>query len=178
MFICLHLNEKLQPKHRFPLEDMIDDVLKKNQLGEVSGGGTLMEKNGEVKSCDIDIEFSGDDDAFEWFKGYINSLNIAKGSELEIDGGKKVPVGSYEGMGIYLSVDLPDEVYENNDVNDLIEKLRNAVGEKGVFRSWCEHNEFTALYFYGSSFDELKKLAEPILNTHPLAEECRVIRTA
>lgn len=178
MLIVLHLNEKLQPKHRFPLEDMIDDALKKNGFGEVTGGGTLMEKNGEIKSCDIDIEFSGNDDDFERFKSYINHLNIAKGSELEVDGGKKIPVGSYEGLGIYLSVELPKEVYEHNDINELIKNLGDAMGEKSVLRSWREHNEFTALYFYGNSFFEMKKLAKPILKEHPLAKDCKIVRIA
>ncbi len=178
MLVVLHLNEKLQPKHRFPLEDMIDEALKKRSLGEITGGGTLMEKNGEIKSCDIEIEFSGDDDAFERFKSYINHLNIAKGSELEVDGGEKFPVGSYEGLGIYLSVDLPKEVYENNDINELIEKLGNAVGENGVLRSWRELNEFTALYFYGDSFGKMEELVKPVLKTHPLAKDCKIIRIA
>lgn len=178
MLIVLHVNERLQPKHRFVLEDTIGEALNAHNLGEITGGGTLMEKSGEIKSCDIDIEFSGDDDALERFTSYINHLGIAKGSELEIDGGKKVPVGSYEGMGIYLSVDLPDEVYANNDVNDLIEKLNNAVGDKGMLRSWREHKEFTALYFYGSSFKKMEELAKPVLKNHPLAENCRVVRIA
>ncbi len=177
MFICLHLNERLQPKHRFVLEDTINEALKAHDLGEITGGGTLMEKNGEIKSCDIDIEFSGNDDAFERFTDYVNHLNIAKGSELETDG-KKVPVGSFEGMGIYLDVNLPGEVYENNDVNDLIAQLRDALGENGILRSWREHNEFTALYFYGDSFKKIAKLVKSVLEKHPLAENCRVVQIA
>lgn len=177
MFVVLHVNERLQPKHRFVLEDTIDEALKRNNHGEITGGGTLMEKNGEIKSCDIDIEFSGDDDAFERFKDYVNHLGIAKGSELETDG-RKVPVGSFEGMGIYLSVNLPDEVYKNNDVNDLIAQLRDALGDNGMLRSWREHNEFTALYFYGDSFKKMSKLVKRILEKHPLAENCRVVQIA
>lgn len=177
MFVVLHVNERLQPKHRFVLEDTIDEALKRNNHGEITGGGTLMEKNGEIKSCDIDIELSDDDDAFERFKDYVNHLGIAKGSELETDG-KKFPVGSFEGMGIYLSVNLPDEVYKNNDVNELIEKLNDALGDKGILRSWREHNDFTALYFYGDSFKKMAKLVKRVLEKHPLVENCRVVQIA
>lgn len=178
MFIVLHLNEKLQPIHRGDLEDYLEEVLEKNGLGEVTGGGTLMEKNGEINSCDIEIEFSdGDPDALEWFKKFIGGLNIAKGSALKIEGCDDFPVGNFEGMGLYLSNDLPDEVYQANDVNDLIARLGEALEEAGDLRSWCE-KEFTALYYYGSSFDEMKRLAEPVLNAHPLGKECNIVRIA
>ncbi|MCH5209108.1 MAG: hypothetical protein J1F04_09500 [Oscillospiraceae bacterium] len=178
MFIVLHVNEKLQPKHRFSLEDYISEVLEKNGLGEVTGGGTLMEKNGEVNSCDIDIELSDEaPNALERFKKFIGDLNIAKGSALKIADSDDIPVGKFEGMGLYLSNDLPDEVYENNDINDLLSRLREAIGEAGDLRSWCE-KEFTALYYYGDSFDEMSGLAKPVLDSHPLGKDCKVVRLA
>ena len=177
MHIVLHLNEKLQPKHRFPLEDMIDETLKKNGLGEVTGGGTLMKKNGEIESCDIEIQFKdGDPNAEEWFKDYINSLNIAKESTLEIDNKHLFFVGNFEGMALYLKTNLPEDVYKNNDINSLISKLKETLGEEGVLRSWREHKDFTALYFYGRSFLEMKKLAKPVLNENPLAKGCKIVR--
>ena len=176
MFVVLHVNEKLQPKHRFNLEDYIEEVLEKNELGEVTGGGTLMEKNGEINSCDIDIELSDEaPNALERFKKFIGDINIAKGSVLKIEGCDDVQVGKFEGMGLYLSNDLPDDVYENNDINDLLERLREAVGEAGDLRSWCE-KEFTALYYYGYSFDEMSSLAKPVLDSHPLGKDCKVVR--
>lgn len=179
MRIILHLNEKLQPRHRFPLEDMIDETLKKNGLGEVTGGGTLMKKNGEIEGCDIEIQFTdGDKNAEEWLKGYINSLNIAKESTVEIDGRQPFFVGNFEGMALYFRTDLPEDVYKNNDINSVITKLKAAMGEAGVLRSWCEHKDFTALYFYGSSFLEMKKLAKPVLNENPLAKGCKIVRIA
>ena len=177
MFICLHLNERLQPIHRADIEDCLQDALEEFSFGEVTGGGTLMAKNGEISSCDIDIDFSGNDEDFKRFLDFINDLTIAKGSALEKDG-QKIPVGRFEGMGIYLSTNLPDEVYKNSDVNELIAKLNTAIGETGVLRSWRELNEFTALYYYGSSFEEMKSKAEPVLSSHPLAQDCNVVQTA
>lgn len=57
MKLLLHLNARFQPKHRFELEDALQEIFEKNNAGEVTGGGTLLKENGEVESCDIEIEF-------------------------------------------------------------------------------------------------------------------------
>ena len=40
MHLNLKLNARFQPKHRFVLEDALTEVLEKQQLGEITGGGT------------------------------------------------------------------------------------------------------------------------------------------
>ena len=58
MFYTLQLNAKLQPFDRHDLEDIIDEFLSKEDLGETSGGGTLMSKEGEIEYCDIEISLN------------------------------------------------------------------------------------------------------------------------
>ena len=48
MFYTLQLNAKLQPFDRHDLEDLIDEFLSEENLGNTSGGGTLMSKEGEI----------------------------------------------------------------------------------------------------------------------------------
>ena len=45
MFYTLQLNAKLQPFDRHDLEDLIDEFLSEENLGNTSGGGTLMSRN-------------------------------------------------------------------------------------------------------------------------------------
>lgn len=40
MDLSLKLNARLQPIHRFELEDALQEVLEGKRLGEVTGGGT------------------------------------------------------------------------------------------------------------------------------------------
>ena len=40
-------------------EDPLDELLKAENIGEVSGGGTMQKKSGEIEYCDIEIELNG-----------------------------------------------------------------------------------------------------------------------
>lgn len=52
----MNLNSRLQPMHRHDLEDALQGILEKVNLGEVMGGGTLLNpETGEIVSCDIEI---------------------------------------------------------------------------------------------------------------------------
>ena len=54
MELTLNLNSRLQPMHRHDLEDALQGILEKLNLGEVMGGGTLLNpETGEIVSCDI-----------------------------------------------------------------------------------------------------------------------------
>ena len=49
MFYTLQLNAKLQPLDRGDLADLIDEFLSEGNLGATSGGGTMMDKSGEIE---------------------------------------------------------------------------------------------------------------------------------
>ena len=59
MQLVLHLNARFQPKHRFELEDALQEIFQKNKTGEITGGGTSLRENGEIDSCDIEMEKFG-----------------------------------------------------------------------------------------------------------------------
>ena len=48
MQLILHLNAGFQPKHRFELEDALQEIFQTNKAGEITGGGTLRKENGEI----------------------------------------------------------------------------------------------------------------------------------
>ena len=61
MELTLNLNSRLQPMHRHDLEDALQEILEKINLGEVMGGGTLQNpQTGEIESCDIEIHLNDD----------------------------------------------------------------------------------------------------------------------
>ena len=75
MEVVLKLNARLQPMHRHELEDAIQGVLEKEQMGEVTGGGTVQNPDGEIVSCDIDIHLAGDKwDHVSFFGKFTKSL--------------------------------------------------------------------------------------------------------
>ena len=128
MNLILELNARFQPIHRFELEDALQEILEKNQLGEITGGGTAQNPDGEIMYCDIEIQLTNDkSEDVKWLAYYSNG------------------------------VDLPTEVYQNCDINYVIEQMEQAMERIGRMYSYWEGSSYAALYFYGSSFAEMKK---------------------
>lgn len=179
MDITLKLNARFQPKHRFELEDALQEILEKNQMGEITGGGTAQNSDGEIACCDIEICLAEDQkDAVEWLVDLLNHIGIPKGSVLQ-GVTPEIEVGTLEGLAYYSNgVDLPDEVYKNCDINYVCEQMEKAIEGIGRMYSYWEGSRDTALYFYGTSYAEMKKRMEPFIASYPLCQKCRVEQIA
>lgn len=180
MELTLQCNARLQPKHRFPLEDAIDELLEKEGLGEVTGGGTSMNPDHEIAYCTIDIYLkqSTQTALMQLVSLLTNQVRIPKGSLLQSKRGK-MQIGTLEGLAYYSNgIDLPDEVYQTCDINYVIEQMSLAMDGIGKLYSYWEGNEHTALYFYGSSFAKMKESIEPFVKTYPLCQKCRIEQIA
>ena len=179
MNLTLQLNARFQPKHRFELEDALQEILEEKQFGEITGGGTAQNPDGEIAYCDIEIQLTDDkSDSVQWLADLLNRIGIPKGSLLQ---GIEPPieVGTLEGLAYYSNgVDLSPEVYQNCDINYVIEQMEQAMEGIGHMYSYWEGNTYTALYFYGSSFAEMKKRIEPFIATYPLCQKCRIEQIA
>ena len=81
MFYTLQLNARLQPFDRHDLEDLIEEFLSEGNLGATSGGGTMMDKNGEVEYCDIELELNSPE-AVKELLHKLEEIGIPKGSKL------------------------------------------------------------------------------------------------
>lgn len=179
MELTLKLNARLQPKHRFELEDALQEILEKEQMGEVTGGGTAQNADGEIAYCDIDIDLVDDNlDCVKWLAELLNKMGIPKGSVLQgVE--PEMEIGTLEGLAYYSNgVDLPDEVYKTCDINYVIEQMEQAMEGIGSMYSYSEGSVYTALYFYGSSFTEMKKKIEPFIASYPLCQKSRIEQIA
>ena len=188
MNLTINLNVKLQPKHRHELEDALEERLQKMEINaEMTGGGTAQEANGEIASCDIELKLSdGSDENLKKIIGLVEKMLGPIGSQLivypedENAEVKRIPFGVHEGLGLYLNgKDLPDEVYENCDVNFIYQEIERLLGDfkTGHIASYWEGEE-TALYLYGQSFEEMHKRIKPLLDQYPLCQKCRVVKIA
>lgn len=175
--ITLQMNAKLQPFHRADFEDMIENVLKKTEAGEIVGGGSLLMPSGEISCCDI--EFSIIEHQVESFISFLNQIHLVpKGSKILMNN-SEINIGKAEGLGLYLNgTDLPVEVYQDSDINQLIEQLDQALKDIGIRLSHWEGNTETALYYYGPSFENMKEKILCITQAHPLCEKCRIEQIA
>jgi hypothetical protein len=176
------LNARLRPLDRGQrYEDHVEKVLESRFPGSsVAGGGTLLGVDREPEWCDFDLDIEGDAEAAtELVIAALEAAGAPKGSHARLDDGPPVPFGSAEGVAIYLNgTDLPDEVYETSDINELVAALREALGSEGDMQSYWEGSRETALYLYGPSAIRIRELVSDVLARFPLAQSCRVVTLA
>lgn len=177
MDLTLKLNARFQPTHRFELEDALQEILENERLGEITGGGTAQNPDGEIAYCDIEIHLYNPD-CVPQLTSLLNRIGIPKGSLLH-GAETEIAVGTLEGMAYYSNgVDLSDEVYQTCDINYVIEQMEQAMEGIGSMYSYWEGEAYTALYFYGTSFLEMKEKVTPFLETYPLCQKCRIEQIA
>ena len=178
VFVLLHLNARLQPVHRVEFfEEVLEELIAKYKLGQFMGGGTLQSASGEIVSCDVEMMIRKD--KLEQFLTFLHEMdNIPKGSTM-IVGNEEREIGFAEGLALYLNgTELPPEIYENCDINYLIELLEDALEDLVQAFSYWEGNRDTALYYYGSSYEEIKEKIMPIVESYPLCALCKIERIA
>lgn len=179
MDLTLKLNARFQPKHRFELEDALQEILEEAQAGEITGGGTAQNPDGEIAYCDIDIHLTEDNpERLNWLVSLLNTIGIPKGSILQ-GTDPEIEAGTLEGLAYYSNgADLPDEVYQTCDINYVIDQMEQAMEGNGRMYSYWEGSTYTALYFYGTSFAEMKEKIEPFIASYPLCQKSRIEQIA
>jgi tetratricopeptide (TPR) repeat protein len=190
-YATLSLNMRLQPSDRHDnIEDGLDLALRTKGWGCISGGGTGCSQWGEPEYCDVEIDLVEDSgQMWEQLLSMAQKWDIAKGSKLSYRSAKKrgirrekeQTVGNMEGVAVYFNgTDLPDEVYAQNDINDVIDTLTDILGDNGaLIWSYWDGPQETALYFYGEGGATLMlDKITPFLNEHPLSQKCRIVLLA
>jgi hypothetical protein len=183
-YIIAQLNDKIMPIDRGEVyEDPLDKLLKNKGYGEVSGGGTLQSKSGEIEYCDVEIALK----KHELSKQEINeliekleTLGAPKGSKLIIEKtGEHISFGKLEGLAIYLDgINLSDEVYKNSDSGAIASEIKRLANIKTDILRYWEGNTETALYFYGESFIDMKNSIIEFINFNPECENARIEQIA
>lgn len=176
------LKARLEPIRRADLEDAFAEVMKSMDKDiQVTGGGTLLSDNGEADECDIELAVAdANDENISLIIQLFSSMLAPKGSRLIIHGEDTViEFGEQEGLALYLNgSDLPDEIYDNSDINDIFDKLDEAVEDIGAIHGVWEGPTETAFYFYGTSFSEMLALLKPLIDSIPLCQKSRVVQIA
>ncbi len=186
-FAYAQINAKIMPEARGELfEDPLDEALKAAGLGEVTGGGTLQQKTGEIEYCGLDVDMFHVERAPAFICEFLTNAGAPRGSELQFESGgtkQRLAFGRTEGLGLYLNgTDLPLEVYKASDVNVVVEEINNAIsdpqGGKGIMLGHWQGPTETALYFYGESAEKMKAAMAEFLSTYPLCRKSRLVQIA
>lgn len=183
-FITIQLNEKIMPIDRGILyEDPLDEFLRANAYGEVTGGGTMQAQSGEIEFCDIEVLIYDGNDV-EKIAGEIVSkletVGVPKGSRITIQNTEEdIMFGRKEGLAIYLDgVTLPEHIYKECDLNFVLSELSKLTGYYGKVQRYWQGEKETALYFYGGSFVEMNAAILGFVNDYPLCKGARITQIA
>jgi hypothetical protein len=177
------LNARIMPLDRGErYEDPLGDALADNGFDEVTGGGTMQSPDGEIEFCGIDLDIIDEAKGVPFVCEFLTGCGAPRGSKLQYERNGKnveVPFGITEGLAIYLNgTDLPEEVYRDCDVNVLYAEINRLLGDCGSIEGHWQGPTETALYLYGRSAEEMRKLIAEYLAEYPLCQKARVVRIA
>src|SRR3712207_1063671 len=123
-------------------EDPLEAALSGRRLGAVTGGGSQLTELGEIEFADVNIDLANLDEALELVRRVLEDAGAPAGSELSFERAGRtevLPFGRTECLAIYLDgVSLPDEIYQQTDINDLADEIAEALrAQSGEIRgSW------------------------------------------
>ncbi len=170
--IELELNAKILPIHRESIEDFISEHIEENNLGIIDGGGSMVDTNGEILFCDIGIECDKNNEHI--IIEFLNKLAFPKGSKIKLDD-KVIPIGNLDGLGFYFSNELDEKVSKKYDINEVVQKFDELLGEEVRIFSYMQNKNLTALYYYGYSFEQMKEAISEFASSHPLCQKSKIL---
>ncbi len=181
-FVLARITEHVEPIERGErYEDPLAAFLNDHGLGEVTGGGSQLNEDGEIEFADVELELVNLDDAITKVVQQLEAMGAPFGSSIQFaaeSGRAALPFGKYEQLTIYLDgTGLPDTVYESLDFERLYSELGEAVGREagGQARSvWTGPTE-TAIHLAAPSADALDRVVTAMWSTVPIFQNARLV---
>jgi hypothetical protein len=181
-FVVARITEHVEPIERGErYEDPLTAFLNEHGLGEVTGGGSQLNANGEIEFADVELELVDLDDAVTQLIRQLEAMGAPFGSSIQFaaDSGREaIPFGKYEQLTIYLDgTGLPPDVYESLDFDRFYSELGEAAGREadGQARSvWTGATE-TAVHLAGPNADALEHVVKAMWHTAPILQNARLV---
>lgn len=174
------------PEHIGPIdrgeryEEPLNDALAIRDLGVVTGGGSQLTPTTEIGFVEVELALADLDGALDVVKRILEEAGAPVGSQLlfERNGADvKLAFGVQEAVTLYVDgVSLPDEVYEQLDLDEFMERLAAAVESVGgeARTTWGGPTE-TAFYHYAPSADAMLAALRPVLDAYPVCQNARIV---
>jgi hypothetical protein len=181
-FVVATLWEYIEPLDRGErYEDPLMEVLEQQELGEVCGGGSMLSDTSGIEFVDIEIELNDLDSGLPIVREVLEAQGAPKGSQLAYErNGEKTTIefGTTECIALFLDgVNLPDEVYEQSDIDALADMMFDALdrGKVGTIRSCWVGPEETAVFMFGPDAEQMDQALTPAITSYPLCQNARVV---
>jgi hypothetical protein len=181
-FVLARITEHVEPLERGErYEDPLTAFLNEHGLGEVTGGGSQLNANGEIEFADVELELVNLDDAIPQLVQQLEAMGAPFGSSIQFaaeSGREPMPFGKYEQLTIYLDgTGLPPAVYESLDFDRFYRELGEAAGRAGNGQArsvWTGPTE-TAVHLAGPNANALEQVVTAMWNTAPILQNARLV---
>jgi len=173
--LTVRINDRCKPVDRGDhYEDPLIDALNESQLGEVTGGATHFNEQRVIQFCDLDVLVSGDVEQAKLLIQRTLELNgVPLGSKI-IHGETEILIGNYEVMEVRFDSELPDSIWEEHDINDVLAELEELIGDDGRRNSNAEIENEVVVFYGGADFSLMESKIRDYFSKHPLAENGRI----
>jgi len=174
VFVVFTLAMPLQPQERHEyFEDRIEAFLQDQPLAEYCGGGTLINEDGSIKACDIELEINHLNN-ISTFIEVLENYGAAKGSvaRFEDQQGKttEIAFGKNEGLALWLDTNVlnDDARCTQDDIDALYAAIAQTFGpDVQLSLLGQEIGDNYVIYFFGPSFAVLEQRLQALFGHFP-----------
>ena len=180
VFVTVRINDKCGPLDRGEFyEDPLQEALDEKKLGEIVGGGSQLNKQNLIEYCEIEILVTGDlEETTKVITETLEDQGLPKGSKIILDD-REILFGNSDLLALHFNNrDLANSVYEENDINEVLAKVEELLGESGKRYSYTNSREESILYYGGASFEVMKQKISEYVASHPLCEKGKITQAA
>ena len=179
--IIYEINDRIGPIDRhLAYTQELENFLEENKWGKVVNEGTYLSENREISGCDIHIQIASsaiNNDVISRITIFLEKIGMPKGSTLRMPKtGKKKSVGKMEGLALYLNKEYTH--IPGLDIEKFAQEIHNNIGHTNTSdRSWS-NDEVDAVYFYNTSFEEMKRKLKVYLAEYNLTGYEKIVQIA
>ncbi|MEO0932124.1 MAG: hypothetical protein AAFY14_16010 [Pseudomonadota bacterium] len=182
IYLSVRLPLKIGPLERGEYwEDPLSEILEAEGIGEVTGGGTMMDPEGGILYCDLEVAMPDHSDAqLDKLQDAMMRLHAPrKTSFVDDDGATLREFGETSVVGIGLNgADLPDAAYEGFDPDLFNDEIVAALGEGYSYGGSHAGERYTYFYYHGSDPDHIKAQLTTIAASKPIGEGAKIEQLA
>jgi hypothetical protein len=173
-YISVRLPLKIGPMDRGEMwEDPLMARLDSDPLGEVTGGGTMMDPDGGIAYCDLEVALPDlTDKRLDELQAHLDALGAPKGTEFITDDGNSLrSFGKVSAVGIGLDGSgLPDEAYEGFDPDTFNDQILSALGDGYSYGGSHAGERYTYFYYHGADAGYIYKTLRAIAEAQPIGQ--------
>lgn len=180
-FVVVKLNARLNPVERGRFFEMkLGQILEQADLGVVTGGASDHAVEVGTTACELHVQLANDSpETLARLIDELEQLGAPVGSKVMWQGNQEIEFGCAEGLALWLrSADFKNCSNASEAVENIVHACNQSLAERGKFRGFWRDREGAALYFYGASFEAMKRAIEVELGKNQFLKNAAIEQIA